>query len=177
MASTPNGQDEGIPAKPTARAADYVAMPAIDPATLRELAESFADQSGSVSIVGVDGERQTLPPDLQQAIATVIQIWLQGAAVRITHQQVVLTSQEAADFLGMSRPTLVRLLESGEIPFHTPSRHRRVHLQDLIVYKARKRRERLEILNQLTRDSSIYGDVGPEEVVRVFREIRKAKTE
>ncbi|WP_445548469.1 MULTISPECIES: helix-turn-helix domain-containing protein [unclassified Frankia] len=50
-----------------------------------------------------------------------------------------LSAQEAADLLGISRTTLVRLLESGVIPFEKPSRHREVRLDDLLEYRRRQR--------------------------------------
>jgi excisionase family DNA binding protein len=80
-----------------------------------------------------------------------------GQAILIAPQGMVLTTQEAADFLGVSRPTLVRLLETGAIPFDKPNRHRRVLLHDLISYQTRRRRERLDILNRITQESGENG--------------------
>lgn len=49
-------------------------------------------------------------------------------AITVAPTHTVLTTSEAADLLGISRPTLVRLLEAGEIPYEQPGRHRRVRL-------------------------------------------------
>jgi excisionase family DNA binding protein len=70
-----------------------------------------------------------------------------------------LTTQEAANFLGISRPTLVKLLESGEIPFERPGagRHRRVRLQDVVAYQERKRVQRRTALDELTREAADAG--------------------
>ena len=64
-----------------------------------------------------------------------------------------MTTQQAADFLGISRPTLVRLLEAGDIAFDKPGRHRRVRLEDLVAYQAIFRAQRREALRELHRES------------------------
>jgi len=74
-------------------------------------------------------------------------------AVRYT----ILTTQEGADLLGISRPTLVRLLEAGEIPFTKPGRHRRIALADLIAYQNRARNSRRETLDAMTSEAAEDG--------------------
>ena len=70
-----------------------------------------------------------------------------------------LTTQEAADLLGISRPTLVKLLESGEMPFEQPGRHRRVRLADVVAYRQRRssqRRESLDRMVEIADESGMY---------------------
>jgi excisionase family DNA binding protein len=59
-----------------------------------------------------------------------------GYAVTVVTHEATLTTQEAADVLGVSRPTLVRLLEQGHIPYEQPGRHRRVRLRDVLEFQA-----------------------------------------
>jgi excisionase family DNA binding protein len=56
-----------------------------------------------------------------------------------------------------SRPTLVRLLESGEIPFDQPGRHRRVRLADVLAYQERAARHRAAGLDQMVADAEDAG--------------------
>lgn len=72
---------------------------------------------------------------------------LRHEAVAPVHQR--LTRQEVADLLGVSCPTLVKLLETGEIPFEQPGRHRRVRLADVLAYRERASLERRAALDRI----------------------------
>ncbi|PZE27403.1 hypothetical protein DEI86_07435 [Curtobacterium sp. MCBD17_028] len=60
-----------------------------------------------------------------------------------------LTTHEAADLLGVSRPTLVTLLEAGATPFQEPGRHRRGALSDLVADQEHEQDERRSALREL----------------------------
>lgn len=81
----------------------------------------------------------------------------QGLAVHIigSREEEVSTSQ-AARMLGMSRPTLINLLETGAIPYRKVGTHRRVPVQDLVTYKTQMqhgpspaRAEKLQALEEM----------------------------
>ena len=65
----------------------------------------------------------------------------------------MLTTQEAAELLGISRPTLVKLLENGRIPFSKVGRHRRVQLSDLLDYQKQVSKDRLTLLRKIASDT------------------------
>lgn len=81
----------------------------------------------------------------------------QGKAITVAPRGLVLTTQEAADFLGVSRPTLVKVLEEGVVPFERLNRHWRVRLADLLSYLSRRRQERRAALNELTEEAQQVG--------------------
>jgi excisionase family DNA binding protein len=103
----------------------------------------------------------------------------QGKATLVAPQGLLLTTQEAADFLGVSRPTLVKLLEDGAIAFEKPNRHRRVRLQDLIDFQQRRRAERRAALNQLTEEADELGlyDDTPADYGTALRTARRRRAQ
>lgn len=70
-----------------------------------------------VALVGSDGNQIRLPFEVYEALREVVTAMANGQAITIAPHETILTTQGAADLLGISRPTLVRLLEAGEIPF------------------------------------------------------------
>lgn len=68
----------------------------------------------------------------------------------------LLTVEEAADILNVSRPYLVRMLEQGEFPHHKVGRHRRVRYQDLMDYKTAMDIKRSSALDELSALSQKY---------------------
>ncbi|MEZ8105677.1 helix-turn-helix domain-containing protein [Vibrio cortegadensis] len=57
----------------------------------------------------------------------------QGNSVSITPIHAELTTPEGADMLNMSRPTFIRLLDSGDIPFSRTDNRRKVAYAELSV--------------------------------------------
>ncbi len=101
-----------------------------------------------------DNSRVELPEPLHAVLVQVAEALMQGMAVSVIPQSARLTTQQAADFLlGVSRPTLVRLLERGEIPMSKPGRHRYVQLQDLVIYQDAMQSRRREILDTMAREA------------------------
>ena len=113
----------------------------------------------SPALIDADGNRLPLPAPVFAALVQVATAMARGQGVTVIPRSALLTTQEAADLLGISRPTLVRLLGEGRIPYEHHGRHRRVLLADLLNYQQRARHERREILRAMARegqDAGIY---------------------
>ncbi len=96
-----------------------------------------ADQ---VEVVGDAATRAELPQPLRDLLREIADALAADHPVTVWSHDRTLRTQEAAELLGVSRPTLVRLLESGEIAYEKPGKHRRVLLGDLLAYRDRCRK-------------------------------------
>lgn len=108
-------------------------------------------------LVGPDGTTVELPDQVYQVLRDVAAAMSRGLAITVAPHNTLLTTQEAADLLSISRPTLVRLLTDGLIAFELRGRHRRIRLADLLEYQRTVRTERRKILDQMTRDAEDDG--------------------
>jgi excisionase family DNA binding protein len=106
-----------------------------------------------VIVIGAGGPVE-LTADVRTTLATAARALASGHSAVIAEPQRVLTTQEAADYLGVSRPTLVRILEAGKIPFAKPGTHRRIRLEDLILYVNTIHLQRRAILDEMLEASA-----------------------
>ncbi len=128
-------------------------------ASLDNLVELFANAHGDTALVGPGGERVLLPAEVAQVLALVVAAMARGQAVTVSPHNQTLTTQEAADLLGVSRPTVVRILDQGLIPYRQPGRHRRILLRDVLTYieeQAHQRRAALDKLIEIGEDAGLY---------------------
>ena len=142
----------------------------------------FLEQlEGPAALVGPDGQAVALPAQVSSVLSEVVRAMQQGKAISVAPVDQLLTTQEAADFLGISRPTLVKKLEDGSIAFERPSggRHRRVRLVDLLQYRDRQRTERRKALRELTAEAQAAGayDVDTADAADIAQILKNARKE
>ena len=112
----------------------------------------------SPALVGPDRKSIPIPESIYNVLLQVIGYMSQGKGVSVIPVLQELTTQQAANLLGVSRPFLVGLLEHREIPFHKTGTHRRIYLKDLLDYQTRRDRERKRILDEIARKAAAEGD-------------------
>ena len=125
---------------------------------IRELEAHLAQDASQAALVDPDGKTRTIPDEIFRILDQVTNALAAGKGITVVPQGTTMTTQQAADFLGISRPTLVRLLESGVIPFEQPGRHRRVRLHDLLSYQqtfSADRRRALRALAKANLDAKV----------------------
>lgn len=124
---------------------------------LKELDEILAKEEGVAKLVAPSGEVRELPHSVYEVLRDIVHYISQGVSVELMPMHSQLTTQQAAEILGVSRPHLVKLLEQEEIPYHKVGKHRRIRLVDILVYKNRRDSQRRQILEQIRADSEELG--------------------
>ncbi|MFJ6280626.1 helix-turn-helix domain-containing protein [Arthrobacter subterraneus] len=91
-----------------------------------------------IRIESTSGEVVTLPENLNDLLQTVLRLAASGREIGLTHRSKALTSVEAAQMLGISRPTLIKMVAAGEIPSHKVGSHNRFLRADLEQFAERR---------------------------------------
>lgn len=112
-----------------------------------------------------------LPESMYRLLLQVVEALSAGRAVTVAPRSTTLTTQQAADLLGVSRPTVVRLIDAGHLPAQRPGTRRQVLLSDLLEYREQRRQRQYDMLEATAID---FDEENPAEVAEQLREVRKA---
>lgn len=110
------------------------------------------------ALIGPNRENIAIPVSVFNVLRQVIGYMRQGKGVSVIPVMEELTTQRAANILGVSRPFLIDLLRKGEIAYHKTGTHRRIYLKDLVEYRKKRDQERKEVLNDMAKEAVESGD-------------------
>lgn len=143
----------GLLERPTMSSADDAELAA---EASRQL--SRVRREGTELRVQIDGgETLRLPKSVSNLLYLLLTEMAQGNAVTLIPIHAELTTQEAADYLNVSRPYLIRLLEEGKVKFSMVGTHRRVKFSDLEAYRKASEEERQRVMEELAAQAQDLG--------------------
>lgn len=123
-----------------------------------EQLHQLLSREGRARLVGPGNEPAIeLPEPVYALLMSILDDMRQGRAISLVPVTQDLTTQEAAELLGVSRPHFVKLLESNAMPFHLAGTHRRVYLKDLMAYKEQRDQRRRKALDRMAEEADMDG--------------------
>ena len=124
---------------------------------LKTVRDQLGDRHHPSFKVTASEESFQLPRYALDLLLDILRYTGKGRAVTVIPETAEMTTQAAANFLGCSRPHLVKLLEAGTIPYHKVGKHRRIQVKDLATYKERLKAKQRALLSDMMRDDEAAG--------------------
>lgn len=102
----------------------------------------------------IDGKQEiTIPVTAIRLLVEILGQMATGRAVNLVPHHAELTTQQAADFLNVSRPHLIGLLDRGELAYRKVGTHRRIAFSDVLKYKEQSATSRAQALDELAAEA------------------------
>jgi excisionase family DNA binding protein len=118
--------------------------------TLQVLAGRSLDGPLQLAVLDDPAGRSLQIPSLAgQMLVRILEEMARGSSMALIPVHAELTTQEAAETLNISRPSLIQLLDEGKIEFRRVGTHRRVRFDALMAYKRRLESDRRAVLAEL----------------------------
>jgi excisionase family DNA binding protein len=118
-------------------------------------------------------DRVELTEQLHAILKQVVQALSHGQSISILTRDQEITTQQAAEILGLSRPTVVRLIDEGELRAHVPGAVRRkLRLAEVLAYREELRARRNRFI---TESSAEYDDANDDDVAALLAQARRQR--
>jgi len=101
---------------------------------IEQTVDDIKDIRANIAL-NVDGRNVDLPKDVSVIVTTVLESLSKGSRGVISTTPKELRTTAAAEMLGISRPTLLKLVREGELPSHKVGAHHRFLLNDVLEYR------------------------------------------
>lgn len=116
------------------------------------------DNSSSHFIMGSEtGVKVPISESVFNLFVTVLEELSKGNAIQLVPINAEVTTIEAAEIVGVSRPFLVKLLNEGKIPYRMVGRHRRILFKDLMEYYEKSKKSQLKAIAEMTAEDDAAG--------------------
>lgn len=108
-------------------------------------------RAGGMIFVETAGIRSAMPESLTGDVKRLLQSYAAGSTPTVLSGEDEVSTQEAALILGLSRPTVAKMVDNGRIPSRKPGAHRRIRRADLLAFKTSLDDQRSTALDALVR--------------------------
>lgn len=126
---------------------------------LKETLKHLKDDRPEIEIEET-GDKVRIPLKALELLVTILKVTSEGKPISIVPVAMEMTTQAAADAIGCSRPHLIKILESGKIPFTKVGKHRRIKYEDVEKYIGQLKESQKKFLVKMMeadQDSGLYG--------------------
>lgn len=117
--------------------------------------------TASLKLEADQDQEIALPESILRLVYAALDAAVAGKKLRLVEEDQEVSPEKAAEFLQVSRPYLVRLLDQAEIPFHYVGTHRRITMSDLIAYKRNRKiksKKALQRMTEVSEEMGLYDD-------------------
>lgn len=108
-------------------------------------------------LVTPDGALVELPEAAVAALSDVLEATAAGDDAIVVRTPEAISTEQAAAVLGVSRPTVVRMIDSGRLPAHMVGTHRRVQLRDLLALRDETAKRRRAAFDRMVEEAEELG--------------------
>jgi len=116
-------------------------------------------RAATITVESDDGDVPPIavPAQVLRVLAKTLGMMARGQTITLVHEQQELSTVEAANFLNVSRPFIIKEIQHGRLPHRMVGTHRRVLFSDLVDYAKKMREGQQSALDQMAANERELG--------------------